>query len=136
VECSVLGNDDPIVSVVGEVVPHREFYDYDAKYTDGLADLIVPAPLPPETVTEIQNLAARAFAAVDASGLARVDFFVRNTHGGVLVNEINTIPGFTTTSMYPKLWEASGLSYPQLIDRLIELALERHEANRSREVRR
>lgn len=126
VECSVLGNDEPLVSVAGEVVSHHEFYDYEAKYTEGLADLIIPAVLSAEQARTVREYAERAFRAVDAAGLARVDFFVRRDDGAVLVNEINTIPGFTTTSMYPKLWEASGLSYGELVDRLIELALERH----------
>jgi D-alanine-D-alanine ligase len=133
IECSVLGNDNPLVSVPGEVVPHREYYDYEAKYTDGLADLIIPAELSPVQTREVRELAARAFVTVDAAGLARIDFFVRRADGQVLVNEINTIPGFTATSMYPKLWEASGVSYTELIDRLIQLAFDRHaeKANRS-----
>jgi len=126
VECSVMGNDDPIVSVPGEIIPHHEFYDYEAKYTEGLADLIVPARLSADQARTVREYAERAFLAVDAAGLARVDFFVRRADGEVLVNEINTLPGFTTTSMYPKLWEASGVSYSDLVDKLIQLALERH----------
>jgi D-alanine-D-alanine ligase len=126
VECAVLGNDEPMPSVVGEIVSHHEFYDYEAKYTDGLADLIIPARLDGEQVRTVQELAIRAFNAVDAAGLARVDFFVRRADGEVVVNEINTMPGFTRTSMYPKLWEASGLPYAELVDRLIQLGLERH----------
>lgn len=130
-ECSVLGNDEPIASVPGEVVPCEEFYSYKAKYVAQDSRLLIPAPLPPEVASRIQDLAVRAFKAVDGAGLARVDFFL--THGGqeVLVNEINTMPGFTSISMYPKLWEASGLKYADLVDRLLELALERH-ADRQR----
>jgi D-alanine-D-alanine ligase len=128
IECSVLGNHEPLVSVPGEVVSHHEFYDYESKYTDGLADLIIPAPLTADQYHQVRELALRAFEAVDAAGLARVDFFLRRSDGDLLVNEINTMPGFTTTSMYPKLWEASGVSYSELIDRLIQLALERHRS--------
>ncbi|MCL4534220.1 MAG: D-alanine--D-alanine ligase [Bacteroidetes bacterium] len=126
IECSVLGNDDPIASLPGEVVPCNEFYDYRAKYVDEGSQLHIPAPLPRETTEEVRRLAVEAFKAVDCAGMARVDFFVERRSGRVLVNEINTIPGFTKISMYPKLWEASGLPYPQLIDKLIDLALERH----------
>jgi D-alanine-D-alanine ligase len=127
VECGVLGNEEPTVSVPGEIVPHHEFYDFDAKYTEGLADLVIPAALSPEQTRHVRDLARRAFIAVDAAGLARVDFFVLRETGEVLVNEINTIPGFTATSMYPRLWEASGVAYSELLDRLIRLAIERHE---------
>ena len=126
-ECAVLGNNRPEASVVGEVVPGNEFYDYRAKYVDDNSDLIIPADLPEHISKEIQRLSLAAFRAVDAAGLARVDFFVERDLRKVWINEINTIPGFTRISMYPKLWEASGLSYPELIDRLIELAFERHE---------
>lgn len=126
VECSVLGNDDPVASVPGEVVPCNEFYDYRAKYIDEGSNLIIPAQLSEETTAEVRRLAVEAFKAVDCAGMGRVDFFVERGTNRVLVNEINTIPGFTKISMYPKLWEASGLTYPKLIDRLIELALERH----------
>ncbi len=127
VECSVLGNDEPIVSVVGEVrTRRREFYDYIAKYTDGEADLIIPADLPADKAEEIRALAVRAYRAVDCAGMARVDFFMERESDKVYLNELNTIPGFTRFSMYPKLWEASGLSYAELIDRLIALALERY----------
>lgn len=136
VECSVLGNDDPLVSVAGEVVSHREFYDYAAKYTDGLADLIIPARLTREQAERVGDLAREAFLAVDASGLARVDFFISRPDGEVILNEINTMPGFTATSMYPKLWEASGIGYAELIDRLIQLALERHDEKTRRWVHR
>ena len=125
-ECSVLGYEDPEVSIVGEVVPGNEFYDYDAKYIDDDSDLIVPAHVSPETAAEVRDLARRAFLAVEACGLARVDFFVSLADGRALINEINTMPGFTPISMYPKLWEASGVSYSELIDRLIQLALQRH----------
>jgi D-alanine-D-alanine ligase len=126
-ECAVLGNDYPEASVVGEVVPGNEFYDYRAKYVDDNSDLIIPADLPEHVSREIRRLSVEAFKAVDAAGMARVDFFVERDLSRVWLNELNTIPGFTRISMYPKLWEASGLPYPKLIDRLIELALERHE---------
>lgn len=126
IECSVLGLDEPRVSVPGEVQPGREFYDYEAKYHDAGTRLLVPAPLEPEVERRVRELAARAFAAIGCEGMARVDFFVR-PGGEVLVNEINTIPGFTAVSMYPRLWEASGLPYPQLLDRLVEIALAVHE---------
>ncbi|MFL5731556.1 MAG: D-alanine--D-alanine ligase family protein [Chloroflexia bacterium] len=125
-ECAVLGNDQPEASVVGEVVPGNEFYDYRAKYIDDNSDLIIPARLPDRVTDEVRRLSIAAFKALDAAGMARVDFFVARDLSAVWLNEINTIPGFTRISMYPKLWEASGLPYPALIDRLIELALERH----------
>ncbi len=127
IECSVLGNDDPVASVPGEIVPCNEFYDYKAKYVGEGSTLLIPAPVPPETTEEIRRLAVAAFKAVDCSGMARVDLFIEKGSGKVYLNEINTIPGFTKISMYPKLWEASGLPYARLIDRLIELALERHQ---------
>lgn len=127
IECSVLGNDDPIASIPGEIVPCSEFYDYEAKYVMNDSKLIIPADLPPNLAEEIKNLAIRAFKAIDCAGLSRVDFFVSHDDGRVLINEINTIPGFTRISMYPKLWEASGVSYPELIERLIQLAIERHK---------
>lgn len=136
VECSVLGNDDPAISVAGEIISHRDFYDYEAKYSEGLADLIIPARLTAEQALSIRDLAARAFRAVSAAGLARVDFFIRRSDGAVLVNEINTMPGFTATSMFPKLWEASGVAYPELVDRLIELAFQRHQQRQKRSVSR
>jgi D-alanine-D-alanine ligase len=127
IECSVLGNDEPIASVPGEIVPRREFYDYAAKYApDAETELRVPADLTPELARQVQDLAVRAFKAIDGSGLARVDFFLERGTNRILVNEINTIPGFTAVSMYPRLWEKTGLSYPALIDRLIQLALERY----------
>jgi D-alanine-D-alanine ligase len=127
IECAVLGNDRPEASVPGEIIPGAEFYDYEDKYVNTKTKLIYPAALPAETTEEIRSLAIRAFKAIDCAGFARVDFFVLRKNGQVLVNEINTIPGFTKISMYPKLWEASGLPYPQLIERLVALALERHE---------
>lgn len=136
IECSVLGNDDPLVSVPGEVVPHHEFYDYEAKYTTGLSDLRIPAPISPEQTERVRALARDTFLAVDAAGLARVDFFLLRSDGEVIVNEINTMPGFTSTSMYPKLWEASGLPYAELIDTLIRLALERHQEKQERSATR
>jgi D-alanine-D-alanine ligase len=127
IECSVLGNDDPIASIPGEVIPRRAFYDYAAKYaSDAGTELIVPADLSAETVRSVQEMAVRAFKAIDASGMARVDFFLERGANKLLLNEINTIPGFTSVSMYPRMWQASGVSYADLIDRLIQLALERH----------
>jgi D-alanine-D-alanine ligase len=134
VECAVLGNDDPQASVAGEIVPGNEFYDYKAKYVDDNSGLIIPADLPPHASEEVRRLSIEAFKAIDGAGMARVDFFVARDMSKVWVNEINTIPGFTRISMYPKLWEASGVSYPELVDRLIHLALERHrERQRSKE---
>jgi len=126
IECSVLGNDRPEASVPGEVIPVNEFYDYDAKYVKEGSELIIPARLTPRQTHQVQELAIRAFQAVDCAGMARVDLLLERKTGGLLINEINTIPGFTSISMYPKLWEASGVSYTRLVDRLIELALERH----------
>ncbi|MBA7498244.1 D-alanine--D-alanine ligase [subsurface metagenome] len=127
IECGVLGNDEPQVSVVGEVRPAGEFYDYDSKYIDKKTQLIVPADLPDGVSRKVQEIALRAFKAVDAAGMARVDFFVSKKENKIYLSEINTIPGFTSVSMYPRLWEASGVSYPDLIDQLIQLALERHQ---------
>lgn len=126
IECSVLGNDHPIASLPGEVVPKREFYDYVAKYEDEQTQLIIPADLTPQQVDRIQELAVRAFVALDCAGMARADFLVDRVSGEIYLNELNTIPGFTSVSMYPKLWEASGIPYPELLDRLVQLALERH----------
>ncbi|MBI3450892.1 MAG: D-alanine--D-alanine ligase, partial [Acidobacteria bacterium] len=126
VECAVLGNDDPEASVVGEIVPSREFYDYEAKYLDDGSELIVPAKLTESQTAEVRSLAVAAFRALDAAGMARVDFFVRRKDGAVLLNEVNTIPGFTPISMYPRLWAASGVPFPELVERLIRLAMERH----------
>ncbi len=125
VECAVLGNDLPKASVVGEITFNSDFYDYETKYTEGLADLHIPALLPEAIARRIQELAIQAFQAVDAAGIARVDFFYVESTGEVLINEINTLPGFTATSMYPQLWAASGVPFPELVDRLIQLALER-----------
>lgn len=125
-ECAVLGNDEPQASVPGEAVPSREFYDYEAKYLDDRSKVFIPADIPPEKADEIRRLSLLAFAAVDGAGMARVDFLMDGRSGALFVNEVNTIPGFTTVSMYPKLWEATGLSYGELIERLISLALERH----------
>ena len=130
IECSVLGNDEPIASTLGEIIPAREFYDYEAKYHDDRTQLIVPAPLPAEITAEIRRLAIEAFLAIDCAGMARVDFLLERSELRIYVSEINTIPGFTQVSMYPKLWEASGISYSDLIDRLIQLALERHQDKR------
>ena len=130
VEVGVLGNRDPIASEVGEIVANAEWYDYDAKYADGGMDLIVPARLPAETIERVQQIAVAAFVATDCEGMARVDFFVR-PDGEIVVNELNTIPGFTATSVYAKLFAASGIAYPQLLDRLVALALERHEERRT-----
>jgi D-alanine-D-alanine ligase len=124
-EVSVLGNDEPDASVVGEIVPAHEFYDYDAKYLDEGSRLLIPAAIDAGLAEDVRALALRAFQAVDAAGMARVDFFMERKTDRVLVNELNTIPGFTRISMYPKLWEASGLSYPKLIERLVDLAIER-----------
>ncbi|MBM3127803.1 MAG: D-alanine--D-alanine ligase [Chloroflexi bacterium] len=131
IECSVLGNDEPIASIPGEVIPRREFYDYAAKYeSDSGTELIVPADLAPELARSVQEIAARAFKAIDACGMARVDFFLERGTQKLLLNEINTIPGFTSVSMYPRMWQQSGVSYADLIDRLIRLALERHADKR------
>ena len=125
IEVSVLGNNQPIASVPGEVLPSREFYSYESKYVDGTSGLVIPAQIPAEAAEQIRNLAVRAYKAIDCAGMARADFFLERETGRVLLNELNTLPGFTSISMYPKLWNATGISYPQLVDRLIELALER-----------
>ncbi|MGH9816591.1 MAG: D-alanine--D-alanine ligase family protein, partial [Candidatus Acidiferrales bacterium] len=126
IEVSVLGNDDPKASVPGEIVPHREFYDYAAKYLEEGTRLEIPAKLKKNEVRKFQQLAIRVFQVTECAGMARVDFFLERRTGKIYVNEINTIPGFTSISMYPKLWEASGISYRELIDRLIQLALSAH----------
>jgi D-alanine-D-alanine ligase len=126
IECAVLGNDDPIASVPGEVVPCNEFYDYSAKYLDDRSQLLIPAPIPAEAAARVQKLAVDAFKAVDGAGLARVDFLMNGETGELFLNELNTMPGFTAISMYPKLWAASGIPYPELVERLIDLAMERH----------
>ncbi|HUV89847.1 MAG TPA: D-alanine--D-alanine ligase family protein [Anaerolineae bacterium] len=130
IEVSVLGNDDPIASLPGEVIPSREFYSYEAKYIDRGEDasrLLIPAPLSPEQTAHVRDLAVRAYRAIDCAGMARADFLLSGQAGALYVNELNTIPGFTAISMYPKLWEATGIPYAELIDRLIGLALERHQ---------
>ena len=126
IEISVLGNEDPKASIPGEIVPHREFYDYAAKYLEEGTRLLIPAKLSRAQVKRFQEFAVRGFRALECLGMARVDFFLEHRTGRILLNEINTIPGFTSISMYPKLWEASGLSYRNLLDRLIELALAQH----------
>ena len=134
IECSVLGNDEPQASVVGEVKPAGEFYDYDSKYIDKETQLIVPADLPDGVSRKVQEIALNAFKAVDAAGMARVDFFVSKKENKIYLSEINTIPGFTSVSMYPRLWEASGVSYPDLIDQLIQLAFERHQDKKQNKI--
>jgi D-alanine-D-alanine ligase len=125
-ECSVLGNDEPVAAVPCEIFPSRDFYDYEDKYLLNQARTVVPADLTPEQTAEIQRLAVECYRAVDCEGMARVDFLMEGATGKFFINEINTIPGFTSISMYPKMWEASGLAFPKLIDKLIELALDRH----------
>jgi D-alanine-D-alanine ligase len=128
IECAVLGNEEPSASVPGEVIPSREFYDYEAKYIDDGSKIVIPADLPPAAVTEVQQLSIDAFKAIDCAGMARVDFLLESASGRLFLNEVNTIPGFTTISMYSKLWAASGVDYATLLDRLIALAIERHAA--------
>ncbi len=128
VECAVLGNDYPKASIVGEITYDSDFYDYETKYTEGRADLLIPAPLPANVASQIQEMALQAFTAVDAAGLTRVDFFYVEATGEVFINEVNTLPGFTATSMYPQLWAATGVPFPDLVDQLITLALERHSS--------
>jgi D-alanine-D-alanine ligase len=128
VECAVLGNDEPIASTVGEIIPCNEFYDYEAKYSaESTSEVLIPAKLPSKTIEKIREYAVKAFKALECAGLARADFFVQKKTGKIYINELNTMPGFTQISMYPKLWEASGISYPELLDRLIELAIEKHQ---------
>jgi len=131
-ECAVLGNDTPEASGIGEIVPSREFYDYEDKYVADGAKVLIPAPLPGVIADEARALALRTFLAVDASGMGRVDFFLERTTDRLYVNEINTIPGFTRSSLYPRLWEHAGLPLPALVDRLIALAIERHHARGAR----
>lgn len=135
IEVAVLGNDEPQASVPGEILPSREFYSYESKYEDGTSGLLIPAPLPAETGEEIRATAVRAYKAIDCAGMARVDFFLEKATGKIYLNEVNTIPGFTSISMYPKLWDATGLPYAKLVDRLVEFALER-KADRDRTERR
>ena len=127
IECSVLGNDNPEASLPGEIVPHRDFYDYKDKYIEGKTSFKIPVKLPPDIAETVQRIAIEAFCAIDCSGMARVDFFLQQGTNKVFLNEINTIPGFTKISMYPKLWEVSGLSYLKLLDKLIGLGFERHQ---------
>ncbi len=136
IECSVLGNEHPVASVPGEIVPGNEFYDYEAKYAEAGTELIIPAELSQEQMDQVRRLAIRAFQALECCGMARVDFFLDKKTGRIVVNELNTIPGFTQVSMYPKLWEASGVPYAQLLDKLIELGLERHEERKGLAVNR
>jgi D-alanine-D-alanine ligase len=136
IECAVLGNDRPEASVAGEIVPSREFYDYEAKYLDGTSRLLIPAPLDAAAEGEIRRLAVEAFRALDLAGMARVDFFLARGTGRIYLNEVNTLPGFTPISMYPKLWEASGLAYRDLLFRLIQLAMDRATSERRRASRR
>lgn len=133
IEVSVLGNEEPMASVAGEIIPSREFYSYAAKYLDDASDLLIPAPLSDGQMAEVRRLAVDAYQAIDCAGMARVDFLLDQETGDLYLNELNTIPGFTPISMYPKLWEASGISYTELIDRLIQLALERHADTRRSE---
>jgi D-alanine-D-alanine ligase len=126
IEVAVLGNAEPQASVPGEVIPSRDFYDYEDKYVTGAAELRIPARLPEDVIAEVQRLAVAAFKALRVDGMARVDFFYEEDGRGLLINEVNTIPGFTPISMYPKLWEASGLPYPKLLDELVRLAVDRH----------
>ena len=135
IEVSVLGNDTPQASIPGEILPSREFYSYESKYVDGTSGLLIPAPLPAQVAEDIRRMAVRAYQAIDCAGMARVDFFLEKATGKIYLNEANTIPGFTSISMYPKLWEAGGLSFAQLVDRLIELALAR-KADRDHTERR
>jgi D-alanine-D-alanine ligase len=126
IECAVLGNDNPEASLPGEIIPSREFYDYESKYLDEGSSSIIPADLPPQIVDQVQRLSIEAFKSIDGAGMSRVDFLLSRADNALFVNEVNTIPGFTTISMFAKLWSASGLNYPALLDRLIALALERH----------
>ncbi|MFN2503782.1 MAG: D-alanine--D-alanine ligase family protein [Acidimicrobiales bacterium] len=132
IECGVLGDLEPEASLPGEVRPSRDFYDYADKYLEGKADLLVPAPLPEAVTEEVRQLSLSAFAAVRAEGMARVDFFYEEEGRGLLINEVNTIPGFTPISMYPRMWEASGVAYPALLDRLVQVALDRHARRQGR----
>ncbi|MBM2810450.1 MAG: D-alanine--D-alanine ligase, partial [Chloroflexi bacterium] len=125
-ECAILGNQEPMASVVGEVLPSREFYDYEAKYHDPTTTFVIPADIDEGVNVEIRGLAVKAFKAIGAAGMARVDFFLGRGDGRVYLNEINTIPGFTSMSVYPRLWQATGVPYPDLIDRLIQFGLDRH----------
>ena len=130
IEVSVLGNDDPIASIPGEIIPSREFYSYEAKYFDegdDASDLLIPAPISPELTEKVREMAVEVYKSIDCAGMARADFLLSGESDDLFVNEVNTIPGFTSISMYPKLWAATGISYPELIGRLIDLAVERFE---------
>lgn len=133
IEVSVLGNDEPRASVPGEVRTSSEFYDYKAKYTDGKSEMVIPADIPPETAEAVRFMAVEAFRSIDGSGLCRADFFLRRSDGALFINEVNTLPGFTPYSMYPLMWKESGLSYRELLDTLIQLAVERHAERQSLE---
>lgn len=133
IEVSVLGNDEPEASVPGEVVPSGEWYDYEAKYLSGSSQILIPAPITLELAARVRSLAVQAFRSIDGAGLARVDFLLNRETGDLYINEVNTMPGFTPVSMYAMMWEASGLSYPHLLDRLIALALERHRGEQDAE---
>jgi len=135
-ECSVLGSDQPVAAIPCEIIPSREFYDYEDKYLLDAAKLLVPAPLTPEQTAEIQKLAVEAYQAVDCEGMARVDFLLEASTGKLYINEINTIPGFTSISMYPKMWEQAGVPFAELLDRLIDLAMARHRARQATRFKR
>jgi D-alanine-D-alanine ligase len=135
-ECSVLGSEQPVAAIPCEIIPSREFYDYEDKYLLDAAKLLVPAPLTPEQTAEIQKLAVEAYQAVDCEGMARVDFLLEASTGKLYINEINTIPGFTSISMYPKMWEQAGVPFAELLDRLIDLALDRHRARQATRFKR
>jgi len=135
-ECSVLGSEQPVAAIPCEIIPSREFYDYEDKYLLDAAKLLVPAPLTPEQTSEIQKLAVAAYQAVDCEGMARVDFLLEASTGKLYINEINTIPGFTSISMYPKMWEQAGVPFAELLDRLIDLALDRHRARQATRFKR
>ena len=134
VECAVLGNDNPKASIVGEITYESDFYDYETKYTSGKADLLIPAPIPDTVIQQIQERAIQAFTTLDCAGLARVDFFYVEATGEILINEINTLPGFTATSMYPQLWANSGVSFSELVDKLVQLAVERNSTPENNQV--
>ncbi|MEM6753988.1 MAG: D-alanine--D-alanine ligase family protein [Cyanobacteria bacterium P01_C01_bin.38] len=134
VECAVLGNDNPKASTVGEITYDSDFYDYETKYTSGKADLLIPAPLPDPVIEQIKEKAIQAFTALDCAGLARVDFFYVEATGEILINEINTLPGFTSTSMYPQLWGKSGVSFPELVDKLVQFAIEINSVSENNKV--
>ena len=135
-ECSVLGSEEPLAAVPCEVIPSRDFYDYEDKYLLDAAKLIVPAPLTPEQTAEMQRMAVAAYQAVECEGMARVDFLMETASGKLYINEINTIPGFTSISMYPKMWEAAGVPFAELLDRLIDLALDRHRIRQATRFKR